>query len=64
MKEEFTSFVKDKLLDFIDGSSRGDFSEVSIKTPALKLVIKREKAERSYLPAFNQIGRASCRERV
>ena len=45
MKKEFGLFVQDKILDFVEGTSKRDFSEISIKTPVLKFVMKREVEE-------------------
>jgi len=41
MKETFASFVKNKLINFIETSSKSSFSTVSINGPALKILIKK-----------------------
>lgn len=41
MEETFASFVQNKLINFIETSSKSNFSEVSINGPELKLQIKR-----------------------
>jgi len=41
MEETFTSFVHNKLINFIENSSKSNFSEVSIKGPDLKVIIKK-----------------------
>jgi len=48
MEETFTSFVQNKLINFIEKSSKSNFSEVSIKGPELKILIK--KSETPILP--------------
>ena len=44
MEETFTSFVQNKLISFIEKSSKSNFSEVSIKGPELKVLIKKSEA--------------------
>jgi acetyl-CoA carboxylase biotin carboxyl carrier protein len=41
MEETFTSFLKNRLINFIETSSKSNFSEVSIKGPDLKIIIKK-----------------------
>ena len=41
MEETFTSFVHNKLINFIEKSSKNNFSEVSIHGPDLKVLIKK-----------------------
>ena len=52
MEEKFASFVKEALTNFIETSSKSDFSEVLIEGPELKIFIRKSDNYQS-LPVFN-----------
>lgn len=50
MEETFASFVENRLINFIETSSKSSFSEISIEGPDLKLFIKKTDVNLQFAP--------------